>query len=34
MESEEFRDLANCFGDLSMTQPEIGEAGIQLMVKG
>lgn len=31
--SANFRELARCFGDISMTQDKIGDLGIQLMVK-
>jgi len=33
LESVKFRDLCKAFGDLTMTQEDIGKAGIELMVR-
>ena len=34
LESEDIKILAKQFGALSMEQPDVGEAGIELMVNG
>ena len=33
LEGDQFRELSTQFGDLSKDQLEIGEAGIQLMIR-